>query len=259
MAEPTPRSATTDPIPRLGLLVPSVNSVTEDDARHHLPDLAVHVGRIAVGQGSAADLRTMTEALPAAVSLVADAPIDALGFACTAGSMIGPLDERATLRVVAEAAGHVPVTTTTTALHAAFAALGVRRLTFWSPYPAFLHEAERRALVEAGLAVTNSRCLDLAAGGPAAEVAPAQIVRMVRETDTDRADAVLVGCANTRATEVVAELEATLGKPVLTANLVLFWHLLALIGDRAGDAPARLPGALAHLARGEGASDVGRP
>ena len=96
--------------------------------------------------------------------------------------------------------------------------------------------------------MTRSHGLDRAAGPPAAEVPLEQIVRSARETDTDRSDAVLLGCANTRATDVVSELEAALGKPVLTANLVLFWHLLHLAGDRARHALARLPGALGRQA-----------
>ena len=43
-------------------------------------------------------------------------------------------------------------------------------------------------------------------------------------------DAVFVSCTNLRSLSVIAEAEARIGKPVLSSNLVLGWHMLRLAG-----------------------------
>jgi maleate isomerase len=48
--------------------------------------------------------------------------------------------------------------------------------------------------------------------------------------DTPESEAVFVSCTALRAVGMVAELEARLGKPVLTSNQAMFWHALRLSG-----------------------------
>ena len=43
-------------------------------------------------------------------------------------------------------------------------------------------------------------------------------------------EAVFASCTNLRATGVIAEAEARLGKPVITSNQALAWHMLRLAG-----------------------------
>ena len=50
--------------------------------------------------------------------------------------------------------------------------------------------------------------------------------RLVRDTDTDDAQAVFISCTNLPTYDVIATLEAELGKPVLTANQVTIWSAL---------------------------------
>ena len=57
--------------------------------------------------------------------------------------------------------------------------------------------------------------------------------QLVRETDTDDAQAVFISCTNLPTYDVIADLEHELGKPVLTANQVTMWHSLSLIGRKA--------------------------
>ncbi len=43
-------------------------------------------------------------------------------------------------------------------------------------------------------------------------------------------DALFLSCTNLRTLEVIAPLEAELGMPVLSSNLVLAWHMSQLAG-----------------------------
>ena len=54
-------------------------------------------------------------------------------------------------------------------------------------------------------------------------------------------DAVFLSCTNLRTLNVIPEIEARIGKPVLSSNQVLAWHLLRLAGCHAvDDAPGVL-------------------
>ena len=57
--------------------------------------------------------------------------------------------------------------------------------------------------------------------------------RLVRDTNTDDAQAVFISCTNLPTYDVIATLEAELGKPVLTANQVTIWSALRVIGRKA--------------------------
>jgi len=67
----------------------------------------------------------------------------------------------------------------------------------------------------------------------AAEVgtlAPDQVITMVKAADHPDAEAILVPDTAMHTLEIVAELEAAVGKPVLTANQVTVWKGLHLVG-----------------------------
>ena len=54
-------------------------------------------------------------------------------------------------------------------------------------------------------------------------------------------DGLFLSCTNLRTLDVIEEMEARLGMPVLSSNQVLAWHLFRLAGSGAGDfAPGRL-------------------
>ncbi len=72
-------------------------------------------------------------------------------------------------------------------------------------------------------------------------------MELARAVDTPEADGIFISCTNFRALEGVEELEAELGKPVLTSNTTAMWHVLRKAGF---DEPAALGGSLMreHLA-----------
>jgi len=57
--------------------------------------------------------------------------------------------------------------------------------------------------------------------------------RLVRDTDCPDAEAVFISCTNLPTYDVIAPLEAALGKPVLTANQVTMWSALTVTGRKA--------------------------
>ena len=55
------------------------------------------------------------------------------------------------------------------------------------------------------------------------------------------ADAVFLSCTNLRTLDIIEDLETDLGKPVLSSNQVLAWHMAKLAGISDGcSGPGRL-------------------
>jgi maleate isomerase len=61
-------------------------------------------------------------------------------------------------------------------------------------------------------------------------IAAADVVAWTAGHVSDHADAVFIGGNGFRAVAAIEPLEASIGRPVLTANQVLLWNLLARAG-----------------------------
>ena len=223
---------------RLGFVVPSVNTVIEDELRDLLPrDVRVSCGRVTLGTG---DTRTQLQAfetsVPEEAGKLGDARVDAVVLACTSASILrGPVYDAELTAGIAARAG-APAVTATGASVAALRALGAYRVHLLTPYEQWLHERETEYLREVGFAVSSGRL-----GTPPqhlGRVAPSELVGEVVElvaAQGERPDAVLVSCANARLFAAVPELEAALRVPVVTSNQAAAWSALNLVGRGTAD------------------------
>ena len=152
-------------------------------------------------------------------------------YACTSGSFVGgPLAEQALVEAML-AAGSPLALTTSGALLSALRYLGYTRIATATPYTADLTVGLTAFLGESGIEVTAAAGLGLTSD---IWTVPHDVTRrLVRETDTEDAQAVFISCTNLPTYDVIADLEHELGKPVLTANQVTMWHSLSLIGRKA--------------------------
>ncbi|MDX6253120.1 MAG: maleate isomerase, partial [Kribbellaceae bacterium] len=121
--------------------------------------------------------------------------------------------------------------TTSGALLIALRQLRITRIAAVTPYTEDLNEGLDGYLAEAGVEVVASAGLGLTS-----EIwtVPYETTSdLVRDTDTPDAQAVFVSCTNLPTYDVIAKLEADLGKPVLTANQVTMWAALTIAGRNA--------------------------
>src|SRR5438132_3552622 len=125
---PTPRA-------RIGMIIPSVNSMTEPQFNHCAPPgLGVHVARARVAGPWKRPLADMAEEIAASARLLSDVAPDLIVFHCTDTSMTqGPQGERRILDIVRDATGIEAVATSRLVLEA-LQALGLRKLVLLSPY-----------------------------------------------------------------------------------------------------------------------------
>ncbi|WBB81490.1 aspartate/glutamate racemase family protein [Micromonospora sp. WMMD882] len=214
---------------RLGLLVPSVNTVVERDLRLSLPDpVSAHVARIPITRDTPEQLAALADAAPGATRLLAHAAVDSIVFACTSGSLYhGPGYDTAITERITEVAG-VPASTTSTAVVAALRSLGLTRVLLVTPYEPWLDELVVAFLGAHDIEVTGTSGPALPDPLDTASVPPQAIADAVG--DLGRAEGVFVSCTAFRGLEAAGILRERLGVPVVASNEATVWDGLRLAG-----------------------------
>ncbi|WP_427894751.1 maleate cis-trans isomerase family protein [Kribbella sp. GL6] len=160
----------------------------------------------------------------------------AVAYACTFGSFVGGLTGELALVDAMVGAGAPAAVTTSGALLLALRRLGINRVATVTPYTNDLTAGLSAYLAEAGIEVVATAGLGLIAQIWA--VPYETTVELVRAVDNPTVEAIFISCTNLPTYDVIAGLEAALGKPVLTANQVTMWAVLELVG-RIGIGPGQ--------------------
>ena len=181
-------------------------------------------------QGRSIGLGQQEMVLPAVRQLMATRP-HVVAFACTAGSFIGGLSGEAVLRHVIEKAGAPRGLTTSGALADALLSSGVRRVAVATPYSMELTSKLRDFLGEAGVRVVASHALGLQDPNEVADLDESAVAEMVAAADRPNAEAVFLSCTNLPTVLQLGSLQAAIGKPVLSSNLVTMWAALRAAGQ----------------------------
>ncbi|WP_375173036.1 aspartate/glutamate racemase family protein [Pseudooceanicola sp.] len=222
-----PHSLSADQPVQLGLVVLQADETIEPDMRRLFGrEAEVLVTRIASGEEVTPEtLAAMETHLGQSASLLpGGARFSALAYACTSGAaQIGPARVAEILRAET---GVAQITDPVSALTAACSALGVTRLGLLSPYVAEVSDRIRTVLAEAGIATPVFGSFNVAEEARVVRIAPASIrdaaVSLAQEGGIE---ALFLSCTNLRTLDLIEELEARTGLPVLSSNQVLAWHL----------------------------------
>lgn len=170
------------------------------------------------------DLETIRQC---ARDLVSVAPA-VLAYGCTSGSFVnGVRGERRMVESMREVGGSQALTTSG-ALVAALAHLGVRKVAVATPYDAAVTARLATFLVEAEVEVVGGAHLGL--HSEIWKVPFERTADLIREADTADAAAIVVSCTNLATYDVIAALEAELGKPVVSANQATMWATARAVG-----------------------------
>lgn len=221
---------------KIGLITPSSNNVNEPEwYRLAPPGVTIHTARVLLtGEMDEASFHRMAAELGRAAKELATAEVDVVAFGCTAGSVIVPMEE---LTGAMAAQTGTPAIVTAGAVVEALHALGIRRVAMGTPYVDAVNLREVAFLEAHGFEVTRTIGLGLGHDQQARRCighVPAQAVyRMAMELDSPEAQAIFISCANLATLDVVEEIEAALGKPVVTSNGACFWACLRAAGIRA--------------------------
>ena len=152
----------------------------------------------------------------------------AVAYGCTSGSFIGGLAGEAALVAGMVEAGAPMAVTTSGGVIAAAHALGLKNLAVVTPYDESVGAKLRAYLNEAGVEVTAQN--DIGLTGRIWTVPYEVTADLARRTAQGGGDAVFLSCTNLRTYDLIASLEQELGVPVITANQVTMWAVLAAAG-----------------------------
>jgi maleate isomerase len=225
---------------RIGIVVPSVNTVMEPWAQRTVPaGVSVHFSRMFIPDLTTAQTLIEMDRREgmAGVRQLASIRPHAVAYGCTASSVVQGLDYDGHLRAEMEKVCKAPATTAAHAIVQAARTLGVKGVCLVSPYTREVDAAEHRFFETAGFEVLGGARLDISDGFRLADPEPASLFRLGLDGWNGSADALIISCLNTRSHTVIAALEQTIGKPVISSTQATLWHALRLAGIK-----DRLPG-----------------
>jgi maleate isomerase len=216
---------------RLGIVVPSVNTVMEPWAQRVVPqDIGVHFSRMFIPDLISRETLVemdRTEGM-AGIRQIASARPHVIAYGCTASSIVQGVAYDQHLREEIETKFKVPATTAAHAILQAARTLGARKVSLVSPYTATVADAEHGYFESAGLKVLSGAHLGISDGFGLADPTPEQLFQLGRKGWNGASDALIISCLNTRSHAAVAALEQAIGKPVITSTQATLWHALRL-------------------------------
>ncbi|WP_324663549.1 maleate cis-trans isomerase family protein [Haloarcula sediminis] len=218
---------------RVGIVVPSSNTTAEPEFRHALPETCtVHAARMPLEDVTATELDAMADDADRAASLLSDASVDGVAYACTTGSLLHGSGFDAQLESRLSEAAAAPAVATALSVVRALDALNVDRVAVATPYAAELNELEREYLTGNGFEVVSLDGRDIVENTAIGKLSPSDAKQQGRDvlSDAPDADALFLSCTNYWSVSALASLEAAFDVPAVSSNAATIWDLCGRLG-----------------------------
>ncbi len=208
---------------RIGLIVPSSNTVMEVDFYRNLPpDVTLHTGRMFLQDTTVQGEEEMLDLhFPRALYDLASAKPDLIVFGCTsAGALRGNEYDEAMCGTIERVGGCMSVSVIRS-VRDQLLSRKMDRVLVLTPYVQSLNERIRDSLEAQGTRVVAIHGLGIDHNHDIGMVTPGKILAFATEKAdecTEPYDGLFLSCTNFRAMDVYKELERRTGKPVITSN-----------------------------------------
>jgi len=207
---------------RVGLLIPSSNTVMEVDFYRHLPhDVTLHTGRMYMESTTPEGEGLMLDeyAMPAARDLGTAKP-DIVVFGCTsAGALRGIAYDQELCARIEDVTGAL-VVSVINAVREGISRRSAARIGVVTPYVDALNEKIQASIQEDGVEVAAIHGLGITDNFAIAAVTPEEIAGFAEsKLGGLDVDLVFASCTNLHAVDAIAMIEARLGVPAMTSNL----------------------------------------
>ena len=217
---------------RVGLIVPSPNTVAETEFWRMAPDgVTIHTTRMLLAEKSKDPLKAMEAYLPRVLEELRGLEVDVVAYGCTASALKTPHEQT---RDAIAGELERPTVTTMGSVLAAFEAFGVKSVAVGSPYTDDINHAERRYFERQGLTVTADEGVMLfeaqKRGRHMNLVPPDAVEGLAESIDSPEADAIFLSCSDMATLGSLDRLEDKLGKPVISSAQATFWGALRAAG-----------------------------
>jgi maleate isomerase len=218
---------------RLGLIALATDHAIETELRRFLPARLLDICTTRVATTDRFDRATLAaqegRLAAAARLLVPGSPLDVIAYGCTSGAIA--IGERVVFAQLARARPEAPATTPITAAIAALAEQRAKRVALLTPYSDALHRMIARYLTRRGLHLVGDANLGIEHDSAITEVPKRRLRQALLALPWRKADAVFISCTSLRTADLIAPLEAEIGRPVITSNQAMAWHALRLAGQ----------------------------
>ncbi len=219
---------------RIGLIVPSNNTVVEQEFHRMLPEgITSYATRMRNTVVDETDLAVMVSHAERGADELATAEMQVIAFACTAGSLLRGTVWEQDLRARLETATRgIPCITTSQAVLEAFGLLGLHRVVVATPYIDELNRAEQQFFTANGVDVPAIRGLGIRRAVDIGKCPPKEALALALALPYPDADGIFISCTNFRTIEILAELEQRTGKPAFSSNVATLWAALRRLPHR---------------------------
>ena len=216
---------------KLGFVVLAMEQTVEDDVFALTPPgVGVHFSRIPMSNDATVEtLGAMAPGITASARLLLpDDRLDVISYTCNSGTMV--IGEEGVMAALARAKPEAEPTTVMTSVVRGLRAVGARRIVVATPYLDEVNDHVLAFLTRHGFEVLEIQGLNLRENTEIDLVEPEFMREYARGLDRADADAVFICCGALRTLDIVAALEADVGKPVVVSNQAMMWDCLRLVG-----------------------------
>ena len=215
----------------MGLIALQTDETIESELANYFSDLRndFFVTRVPSSLEVTQDtLAAMQSALPSAAALLPSARrFSVIGYGCTSASSVIGSDRVATL--VKSVCDTAHVTNPLQATLACAKDLGLSRMALLSPYIEEVNATLRQALSRGGLTTDVFGSFEIMEEAKVVRISKSSIVEAAVQLGQDTAvEGVFISCTNLRTVDALPEIEKRIGKPVLSSNQSLAWHMRKL-------------------------------
>jgi maleate isomerase len=222
---------------RIGIIELSIDQTSEHEFRRLLtrPGVDFYVSRIPCDSNiSRESLAAMERDVENGAALIMpNLRLDVMGFTCTSGAMV--IGEDRVFGLIRKVRPDIPCTSPITGAMAGIAALGLKRVAVLTPYVQEINDMMRAYIEARGVGVPVMGSFNNPDDEKVARITLASVRDAAIELGRAReVDGVFVSCTSLRTIDIVAEVEAAIGKPMISSNQAQAWHMLRLgkVDDR---------------------------
>lgn len=205
---------------RIGLIVPSSNTVMEQDFHRQLgQDYVVSTTRLFLESVTREAEIRMLEGLTNAVELIGTTAPDVVVFGCTSAGALGTLAHDDGIGETIRTGSNAIAVTVLGAVLTQLRTHAPRKVAVFTPYVEDLTTSIASSLAEAGFPPLKAAGMGIHANLEIGRVSPAEIVSFVEsQLEGFAPDCVFLSCTNWRAIEAIEPLHGILGIPIISSN-----------------------------------------
>lgn len=219
----------------IGLILLQTDEVLENEIRDlmHVKNVPLYHSRVPSGADVTPEtLAAMEAAIPDATRLLPPAAdICVIAYCCTSGSVV--IGEDNVASAIHSVRPGVKVTNPIAAVKAKLANLGAKRIGLLTPYEPSVSTTMAEHLTKAGFEISSFAAFGEKEEAKVTRISRASILDAVEAIGSgDQCDAVFASCTNLRTADLLEEAAERVGKPVISSNSALAWHIEELLAEQ---------------------------